>query len=317
MTMPSTILITGGAGFLGRACAKSFHAAGWRVVGMGHGHWTIDDAYAAGYDHWVNATLSMEGLMGLEEKLQAVVHCAGIGSVSYSFQQPLTAFNNTVGSTATLLDYLRLHSPNATILYPSSAAVYGAACDQPLVETDAPSPVSPYGYHKLMVESLLAAYAQTFAQPAIVIRFFSIYGTGLRKQLLWDASSRLMSGVSPQTFWGTGDETRDWIHVDDAARLILHLAERSIALSRSPTLDVINGATGIRVTVRAVLHRLAAALDSKTDIRFNGAIREGDPRFYHADIKQLQIIGWQPTVHLEQGIDDYAAWMRAHFNSPL
>jgi UDP-glucose 4-epimerase len=306
-TVSPTILITGGAGFLGQACARQFHAAGWRVVGIGHGHWTIDEARAAGFDHWVNATISIEGLTGLEEKLQAVAHCAGNGSVPYSLRQPLAAYENTVGTTAVLLEYLRLHAPEAVVLYPSSAAVYGAAADQPLCETDEPNPVSPYGFHKHMVELLLAAHAQAFGQPAVAIRFFSIYGPGLQKQLLWDASVRLLSGESPLTFWGTGGETRDWIHVDDAASLILHLTKEAVASNRHASLQVINGASGIRVTVREVLAHLAVALGCTTDIRFNGTIRQGDPCFYHGDISRLQATGWRPSITLDQGLSDYAA----------
>jgi UDP-glucose 4-epimerase len=315
VTLPSTILITGGAGFLGQACARQFHAAGWRVVGIGHGHWTIDEAHAAGFDHWVNAPVSIQVLTGLEEKLQAVAHCAGNGSVPYSLQQPLAAFENTVGTTALLLEYLRLHAPKAVVLYPSSAAVYGAAAEQPLRETVVPNPVSPYGFHKQMVELLLATHAQAFGQPAVAIRFFSIFGPGLRKQLLWDASTRLLSGESPQLFWGTGDETRDWIYVDDAASLMLHLAEQSVRTNVTAGLKVINGASGIRVTVSEVLGRLAEALGSSAEISFNGEIRVGDPRFYHADVTQLRASEWQPSVSLDHGIANYAAWIRANLKS--
>lgn len=310
--MASTILITGGAGFLGQACARQFRAAGWRVVGIGHGHWSIDEAHAAGFDHWVNATISIEGLTGLEEKLQAVAHCAGNGSVPYSLQQPLGAYENTVGTTAILLEYLRLHAPKAVVLYPSSAAVYGATTDRPLIETTTPNPVSPYGFHKQMVELLLASHALNFSQPAVAVRFFSIYGPGLRKQLLWDASARLLSGESPQIFWGTGDETRDWIHVDDAASLMLHLAAQSVGSSEPASLQVINGASGIRVTVREVLGRLAAALGSTTVIKFNGAIRPGDPRFYHADVSQALALGWKPSTPLPVGIQNYVSWLASH-----
>jgi UDP-glucose 4-epimerase len=307
--MQNTVLITGGAGFLGHACALQFHAAGWRVAGIGHGHWTTDDALAAGFDYWVNSTLSFDGLTGLEEKLDAVVHCAGNGSVPYSLQQPLNAYENTVGTTALLLEYLRLHSPKALVLYPSSAAVYGAAADQPLLETDIPNPVSPYGFHKLMVELMLAAHAQSFGQPAVAIRFFSIYGPGLRKQLLWDASAKLLNAEFPQIFWGTGEETRDWIYVDDAASLMLHLAEQSVTSSAPASLQVINGASGIRVTVREVLGCLASALGSATDIQFNGAIRPGDPRFYHADIQRALSSGWTPKISLTDGIIGYVGWL--------
>jgi len=309
--MSPCVLITGGSGFLGRASARIFKSAGWYVVGIGRSRWSTREAAEVGYNHWTNSALSLGALTALNIKPNAVVHCAGSGSVSFSHNLPLNAFDDTVASIAELLDYLRLHSPTSTFIYPSSAAVYGAAPDQPLVETDLPNPVSLYGYHKLMAESLLAAYTRTFCQPTIAIRFFSIYGPGLRKQLLWDASQRFLGGTSPQIFWGTGDETRDWIHVDDAARLILYLAENPISAGEPSTLRVLNGASGNRLTVRDVLNRLALALDSKLTFSFNGIVRPGDPRFYHADTKQLLLTGWRPTVDFHQGLESYASWVRA------
>jgi len=313
--MTRTVLVTGGAGFLGQACARRFRAAGWHVVGLGHGRWTDDEARAAGYDRWVNAGVTAEALAGLADlgqDLRAVAHCASNGSVPYSLEQPLDAYERTVGSTVVLLEHLRRHAPAAAVLYPSSAAVYGAAPDRPLQESDTPNPVSPYGFHKQMVETLLAAYAACFGQPAVAVRFFSIYGPGLRKQLLWDASGRLLSGGSPQTFFGTGDETRDWIHVEDAAALMLHLADRAtVAPTGPPRLEIVNGASGERVTVREVLERLARALGSPAEIRFNGTVRAGDPRFYLAAVGRMHATGWRPTTSLDDGLADYAAWARA------
>lgn len=312
--MTRTVLVTGGAGFLGQACARRFRAAGWHVVGLGHGRWTDDEARAAGYDRWVNAGVTAEALASLADlgqDLRAVAHCASNGSVPYSLEQPLDAYERTVGSTVVLLEHLRRHVPSAVVLYPSSAAVYGATPDRPLHETDAPNPVSPYGFHKQMVETLLAAHAACFGQPTVAVRFFSIYGPGLRKQLLWDASARLLSGESPLTFFGTGDETRDWIHVEDAAALMLHLAERAaVTPSADARLEIVNGASGERVTVRDVLGRLARALGSTTEIRFNGTVRAGDPRFYHAATARMHATGWRPTIALADGLAAYAGWVR-------
>jgi len=307
-----TVLVTGGAGFLGQACARRFRDADWRVVGIGHSNWTDEIARAVGYDHWVNGRITSESLKTLTDVcpgLRVVVHCAGNGSVPYSLEAPLEAYERTVGTTAVLLDHLRRHSSSAVVLYPSSAAVYGAAQDRPLSETDAPNPVSPYGFHKLMVETLLAEHAACFSQRAVAVRFFSIYGPGLRKQLLWDASRRLMLGESVQTFYGTGDETRDWIHVNDAASLLLYMAQRSLTLPETTNLEVINGASGIRVTVKEILTMLAAALNSETKIRFNGAIRLGDPRFYHADMGCANAVGWYPSITLSEGLYNYARWI--------
>jgi UDP-glucose 4-epimerase len=313
--MTRTVLVTGGSGFLGQACARRFYKSGWRVIGLGRGHWSFDEARAAGYNRWINADLTdeaIEGLINIVNPLHAVVHCAGKSSVPYSFFYPFDSYDCTVNATSVLLEQLRLHAPKAVVLYPSSAAVYGAAPDRRLQETDTPNPVSPYGFHKEMVERLLAAHVACFGQPAVAVRFFSIYGPGLRKQLLWDASARLLSGDAPQTFFGTGEETRDWIHVDDAAGLMLHLAERTLTTTVDQgRLEIINGASGVRVTVRDILEQLRFALDSSAEIGFDGNVRVGDPRFYHADIGRMRALGWSPKISLDKGLADYSAWARA------
>lgn len=312
--MNKSALITGGYGFLGRAVAKKLKQIGYRVVGLGRGRWDSDQALAHGFDSWLDTSISLSSLMTLEEKFDLVVHCAGNGSVAYSLEHPLQDFEKTVQGTVELLEFLRVTKSKAVLIYPSSAGVYGAKDDAPIREADALNPISPYGYHKRIAEELLESYSRAYGTKVVIIRFFSIYGPGLSKQLLWDASTRILSGESPQTFWGTGEETRDWIHVDDAASLMLHLAERSVELSGPANPQVINGASGIRVTVRDVLGRLAAALDSPAKLRFNGTIRPGDPRFYHADVARLRASGWQPTVSLDQGLTEYAAWVRATRN---
>jgi UDP-glucose 4-epimerase len=309
---PGTVLVTGGFGFLGRACAQRFRRLGWRVVGIGHGDWPAGEALACGYDRWVDADVSTAGLSTLRERFDVVAHCASNGSVPYSLSHPLDAFSRTVGTTADLLEHLRTGSPGALVVYPSSAAVYGAADDRPLAETNTPNPVSPYGFHKRMTEDLLASYAQSFGLRVAVVRFFSIYGPGLAKQLLWDAAGRLLSGQPRALFWGTGEETRDWIHVDDAASLFAHLAT---APDAAP-FRLVNGARGDRVTVAEVLGRLRDALGVETEIDFNGAIKPGDPRFYLADVARLHALGWRPSVPLADGLAQHARWVRDRLAAP-
>lgn len=301
-----TALITGGFGFLGRAVARKFKQQGWRIVGLGRGRWSPTEALARGFDLWLDAGVTLSSLLTLQDRFDIVVHCAGNGSVGYSLTHPLQDFNNTVQGTADLLEYLRLAGSAAVLVYPSSAGVYGAKADAPIRETDSLNPISPYGYHKKIVEDLLASYSQTYGRRVVIIRFFSIYGPGLTKQLLWDASAKLRApGDAPAVFWGTGEETRDWIGSDDAAELVA-----AVSHSAQP-FSVLNGASGRRATVRETLELLRDALGSHTRIEFNEIVREGDPRFYHADVSRATALGWAPSTPLADGLRHYARWLAA------
>jgi len=302
--MQKTILITGGFGFLGRAVAKKFKSLGYRVVGIGHSTWTKEEAVIFGYDIWLEARVSVSNLKTLDENFDIVVHCAGNSSVGNSLINPLEDFSLGVLGTAELLEYLRVTKSKALLIFPSSAGVYGAKDDKPIKESDVLNPISPYGYHKKIVEELLEMHSKVYGTRVTLIRFFSIYGSGLKKQLLWDASIKLSTASNKTTFWGTGEETRDWIHIDDASTLIERLS-----FSPIPYL-IVNGATGNRVSVRTILEMLRDALGIDVEINFNGTERVGDPCFYHADVSQLRELGVQPSVLLSDGINRYAEWFK-------
>lgn len=301
---PLTVLVTGGLGFLGSAVARRFKGSGARVVGLGHGD--TADAADIGYDRWVQGDVSDAGLALLREQFDVVVHCAGQSSVARSIEQPMADFRSNVQATADLLEYLRVHCPGVLFIHASSAAVYGAAGDHPLHVTHPSNPVSPYGFHKQMAETLIQSYRAAFGLRCITVRFFSVYGPGLRRQLLWDASKKLTAGSPSAIFWGTGDESRDWIHVDDAAGLITKLAETP------GDIETMNGAGGERVSVADTLEQLRLALGSETTIEFNGEIKPGDPLHYHADMTEAGKLGWHSTISLDDGLRDYARWFRAN-----
>lgn len=299
-----TVLITGAHGFLGRHCAREFGRRGWRVIGMGHGSWPGESPEAFGIHRWIGTDVDLAALRGVGERVDLVVHCAGSGSVGFSCLHPAEDFRRTVDTTLAALEFVRLENPGARVIYPSSAAVYGSAPDHPIREDDPLNPVSPYGFHKRIAEELCRSYAVNFGLDAAVIRFFSVYGAGLKKQLLWDACARLSRGKGSVEFFGTGDETRDWLHVDDAVGLIR-------AVSQSPERNLlVNGGSGVRTSVRQVLTLAAEAFGTGRAITFNGATREGDPRYYHADVTRALGLGWRPAVRLEDGIRDYVRWYR-------
>jgi UDP-glucose 4-epimerase len=305
--MSKTVLITGGYGFLGRAVARKLKQHEYRIVGIGRGRWAREEARAHGFDAWLDASICLSSLMTLQVRFDLVVHCGGNGSVGYSLEYPLQDFEKTVQGTVELLEYMRLTKSPARLVYPSSAGVYGAKDDAPIREGDATNPISPYGYHKRIVEELMESYSRSYGIRVGIIRFFSIYGPGLTKQLLWDAGAKLRAAQGgAATFWGTGDETRDWISSADAAELVLAIAQADHDFL------IVNGAAGQRTTVRHTLELLKKALGVDTEVLFNGTVRDGDPRFYHGDIARARALGWSPSVGLEQGIQAYADWLAAH-----
>lgn len=296
-----TLVVTGANGFLGRHVSHAASAAGYRVVGIGHGDWTEETWRRWGLSAWHELDVTVASLLAHIASPDVVVHCAGSSSVGFSLENPAQDFDRTVVTTLEVLEYLRTRAPEAALVYPSSAAVYGRATTWPIHE-DAPiAPISPYGVHKSVAEQLCRSYARTFGTRVAVVRIFSAYGVELRKQLLWDACRKARAGAP--RFAGSGRETRDWIHAQDVARLLLVAADH--ANDEVPT---VNGSTGVEVENQAILGSLMRALGTGGSPTFTGALRSGDPERYVGDRSRASAWGWEPRHSLEEGIAEYADW---------
>lgn len=299
-----TVLVLGARGFVGRHVCRSLAAQGVRAIGLGHGTWSAADREAWGLAHWTQGEIDLPTLetLDLPAPPQAVIHCAGSGAVSYSYARPLDDFQRSVDSTAAVLEWVRRAGrPDCRVVVVSSAAVYGDQGDVDLTEMSTRSPVSPYGFHKAAAESLCDSYARFFGVRVSVVRLFSVYGEGLRKQLPWDAMGKFARGENQ--FFGTGHELRDWIHVDDAARLLC-LA----AFAPQADFEIYNGGHQ-HATTREVLSRMAAAARLGREPEFSGQTHTGNPRRLTSNCGHARRqLGWLPTIALEDGIDRYVDW---------
>lgn len=297
MTQP-LYWITGAGGFIGGRLAARLRGQGARVLGFGRPGGALPGLTGAE----LLAALRRDGVPA------RVYHLAGGSTVGQSILDPLGDFDSNVAATAVLLDVLRREGPQVPVVLTSSAAVYGAALQggrSGLSCAADVSPVSPYGHHKLMAEGLGRSHAACFGMRITALRLFSIYGAGLRKQLLFDLCGRLARDQGPLTLGGSGAELRDWCHVEDVTEALAGVEDAPEGAFR-----VYNLGTGQGTDVATVARTLVDAWGDGREVRFSGQSRAGDPFSLVADPASLPP-GFAPRMTLEAGLAEYVAWFRA------
>ena len=261
-----------------------------------------------GLQSWINGEIeaaNLDAMAAVHGRPSAVFHLAGGSSVGLAIAHPFEDFSRTVASTARLLEWLRVHSPQSRLIAASSAAVYGSGHSGPISEQAALTPMSPYGQHKLMMEQLCQSYAMSYGIGSTVVRLFSVYGAELRKQLLWDVCSRLQENSRELVLGGTGEEVRDWCDVRDVVRLLAMFAQSP----QAEPFRVINGGSGQAMRVSEVASLLAGHW-GRVSVRFSGNVRAGDPFSLLADSATLRETGFTWQIPPAQGIADYVRWFR-------
>lgn len=301
------ILITGAYGFLGRNVSNEFKKNGDYVAGIGHGKWDKEEYSKWGLDDWYETTITFEALLNINKKFDIIVHCGGSGAVGFSWENPYEDFQKSVQSTLAILEYIRLQNKGCKVIYPSSPAVQGNLGHVQISENMVSRPVSPYGFHKKIAEELCLSYHHNFNIDIGVIRYFSIYGDGLKKQLLWDACKKIQQS-NDVVFFGTGNETRDWIHVSDAASLLCQFS------TKLEGYEVINGGSGIETPINEIISFLCEYMKKPVQVKFNGVVKEGDPMHFWANIEKGKQLGWKPKVAIRDGLKDYVHFFKSIHN---
>ena len=314
--MSQIVWITGAHGFIGRHVALTTAQQGATVVGIGHGHWPLAASKRWAISEWINGDINSSNLQSLSLIAgcpDVVIHLAGGSSVGVAIAHPREDFFRTVVSSIELLEWLRINSPNTLLVVASSAAVYGAGHQGNIAESASLCPYSPYGQHKLMMESLCYSYAVSYGLRSVVARLFSVYGAGLQKQLLWDLCSQLDGAPSSIELGGTGAELRDWVDVRDIAQVLARLGSYA-----SVSVPIFNVGSGVGTSVRNIAELLIDAWTNlggiAPELKFNGRSREGDPFNLVADIGYLTSLGLNCLMPIKEGISAYADWFHGRKN---
>lgn len=303
------MVITGVNGFIGRS-AKEYFEKEYEITGI-----DLAEKYCGGevtseskgFTYYqCNMSQNPSELANIFTGVQpdVVLHCAGSANVGASVVNPMADLDGNLHSLYQLLLALKSFEKKPKLIFFSSAAVYGNPRQLPIRETDELAPISPYGLHKQMCEELCHYYNRVHGYKARAIRIFSAYGSGLRKQLLWDIYQKYQNTGAINLF-GTGDETRDFIHVSDIMQAI------ELILAYDGPEEIFNVANGEEVAIKDLAHIYAKKLGESEDIvSFNGETKVGDPQNWRADISLLKKIGYEKKMELAAGVESYVNWVR-------
>src|SRR5262245_35282142 len=303
-----SILIVGGAGYIGSQTAKAAAAAGLAPVvfdNLVHGH-----RWAVKWGPLVEGDLADTALVKRvieEHHVTAVIHFAAYAYVGESVTNPRKYFRNNVAGTLSLLDAM-LDAGVRDIVFSSTCAVYGYPDRVPIAETEARRPVSPYGESKLMVEKVLDWYRSAYPVRFAALRYFNAAGADPDGELgedhdpethLIPLAIEAALGGRPLQIFGTdyptpdGTAVRDYIHVVDLADA--HLAALA-CLQRAPESMFVNLGTGHGHSVRQVIAAVEKVSGRKVPVTEAGR-RAGDPAELVADAGLASsILGWKPRL---------------------
>ena len=306
----ASYLVTGGAGFIGSHLVEELVRRGERV--------RVADSFITGKRENLAHISGVELVEGdladfavaqrAVAGVEYVLHQAAIPSVPRSVQDPITSNRANIDASVNVLVAAR-DAGVKRLVYAGSSSAYGNTPTLPKVETMATAPLSPYALQKLVSEQYCQMFTQLYGLETVTIRYFNVFGP---RQ---DPSSPYSGVISlfiralveerAPTIYGDGEQTRDFTYVANVVDGVLRACAAPDASG-----EVINVATGGRISLNELFRALRDLTGAGVEPLY-AETRAGDVRDSQADIdKARRLLGYQPTVTLEQGLEKTVAWFR-------
>lgn len=299
------ILITGAGGFIGSHLARWFSGVDCSLALTERVNPERPAPAAKADVTWHGCDTSSPAFreMMVAGDFDYIFHFAGNANVNVSVERPAFDFQQNCVATVEMLEALRQSGSGAVFVYASSAAVYGNPVRLPISEADLTVPISPYGVSKLAAERYVTAYCQLYGLKGVSLRMFSPFGPGLRKQIVFDLTRKILGGGALKVF-GDGSQTRDFIHVDDLVSAIL-----CVTRSDSHRGGVYNIGSGVATPTSEIATLLVEIAGKDIEIQYSQTQVAGNPDKWRADISKLLALGWTPTVALRDGLAETVKWI--------
>ena len=305
----STILVAGGAGYIGSHATQALQQAGYETI--------ILDSLVYGHRDLVENVLQSELIVGdigdrvlldrlfATRSITAVMHFAAYAYVGESFQEPAKYYRNNVAQTITLLEAMKAASIDK-LVFSSSCATYGIPSQIPITEDTPQQPLNPYGASKLMCERIIRDFEIAYGLKSVIFRFFNAAGADPLGRLGEDHTpephlipSAMLAALGQReiaiygTDYPTPDGTcvRDYIHVSDLAQA--HIQGLKYLLERGCS-NIFNLGNEKGFSVREIVETTQKITGKKIKVVESGR-RPGDPpRLVASSEKARNVLGWQP-----------------------
>ncbi|MEW6616188.1 MAG: NAD-dependent epimerase/dehydratase family protein [Thermodesulfobacteriota bacterium] len=293
------VLLTGGAGFIGSHVSDMLIDKGHEVI--------VIDNLSSGKEENLNpkAVLYKEDIRDSvikeimeRERTEAVIHHAAQVNVRDSVEDPLYDMDINIGGTLNLLENSIKNGVKKFIFASTGGAIYGEQSCFPADETHPTKPLSPYGITKLTCEKYLYYYHKTYGLNYVSLRYSNVYGP--RQDPYGEAgvvaifSQKMLAGDQP-VINGSGEQTRDYVFVEDVARANILTLQRDV-------FGEFNIGTGIETTVNSLFAEIKTLAESKVKA-VHGEAKKGEQFRSVLDwSKAKRELGWEPGVSLKEGL---------------
>jgi UDP-glucuronate 4-epimerase len=314
------VLITGGAGFIGSACAKALIDRGDKAV--------LIDNFNDYYDPQLKRDRIKKFLKGYErgfklykgdirdrkflekifkaEKPAKVIHLAAMAGVRNSLEDPLLYVDVNVMGTVALLDLAAKYKVK-NFVYASSSSVYGNNKKQPFAESDnVDTPISPYAATKKADELLAHVYSHVYGMKTTGLRFFTVYGPWGRPDMaLYLFADSIFAG-KPIQVNNYGKMSRNFTYIDDIVSGTLTVLDADLPYG------VMNIGGDRENTLMEFIEEIEKNI-GKTAKKKLMPLPAGDVVSTVADIRKLRKLGWKPTTRIDKGIKNFVDWYRGYY----
>jgi UDP-glucose 4-epimerase len=297
------ILVTGGAGFIG------FHLC--RKLSEFTSNLTIYDNLSSGKmenvkqlpkAHFVKADILNPKKLRAQEKAGVIYHLAAQVVVPYSMENPVEDFETNARGTLNVLEKAR--KDDARLVFASSAAVYGNTAKLPTPETYGYNPASCYGLSKVVGEQYCNMYSQQYGLDITILRFANVYGPRCHG-VIPDFLDKLSKNPEKLEIIGTGQQSRDFVHVSDVVEALTLAATSEDALGK--TYNIGFGKTTKIIDLAKTILKILG-LSNKTVITTTNVPWQGDIKTIWFDIRKIKKeLKWAPKISLEDTLKEMIA----------